>query len=136
VFDKDLGKWVNKAPGAAAAVPTSSATPPPPRSSGTPARLASGIMGPPTSAPPTGGLMPSAPIGVAGGAPPMGRVASMANLGGQGEGSLSRPPSRPASSMSNVSDIDDLLGPAAPRRGGAKKGARKGRYVDVMANQK
>jgi hypothetical protein len=38
--------------------------------------------------------------------------------------------------MSTASDIDDLLGPAAPRKAGAKKaGARKGRYVDVMANK-
>jgi COPII coat assembly protein SEC16 len=46
-----------------------------------------------------------------------------------------KPPSRPATSMSNASDLDDLLGPAAPRKAGAKK-ARKGRYVDVMANAK
>jgi hypothetical protein len=39
--------------------------------------------------------------------------------------------------MSNASDIDDLLGPAAPRAAGGKKkpAARKGRYVDIMANK-
>jgi hypothetical protein len=39
--------------------------------------------------------------------------------------------------MSNASDIDDLLGPATgvSRKAGAKKGARKGRYVDVMAQK-
>jgi COPII coat assembly protein SEC16 len=43
------------------------------------------------------------------------------------------PPSRPATSMSNMSDIDDLLGPPAPRSRGGAKTKKKGRYVDVMA---
>lgn len=45
------------------------------------------------------------------------------------------PPTRPATSMSNASSIDDLLGPAgAARKGGTIKKAKKGRgYVDVMA---
>lgn len=62
--------------------------------------------------------------------PPMARSASAASLGGP----PSAPPSRPATSMSNASSIDDLIGAATPRkgpRGGKKKGG--GRYVDVMA---
>lgn len=43
--------------------------------------------------------------------------------------------SRPASSMGNASDADDIMGNLAPRARG-KKAPRKGRYVDVMANQK
>jgi hypothetical protein len=36
--------------------------------------------------------------------------------------------------MSNGSSIDDLIGPAAGRKPGAKGGKKaKGRYVDVMA---
>lgn len=48
-------------------------------------------------------------------------------------GLTSAPPSRPATSMSNASSIDDLLGAAAPRKGGAKSKKKGGRYVDVMA---
>ncbi|KAI9885474.1 MAG: mRNA-capping enzyme subunit beta [Watsoniomyces obsoletus] len=45
----------------------------------------------------------------------------------------SLPPSRSATSVSNASSIDDLLGPATARKGGTMKKAKKGRYVDVMA---
>ncbi|KAF4943300.1 hypothetical protein FGADI_13507, partial [Fusarium gaditjirri] len=45
----------------------------------------------------------------------------------------SAPPSRPTTSMSNASSIDDLLS-VAPRKASDKKKPRKGgRYVDVMA---
>ena len=165
VFDPNLGKWVNKAAGAAAA-PAPAATPPPPRSTPpvstanggpiglglgagggapppprTPASVAS-LPGPTKTPPmPALGLAPSL-------APSMGRSASMPQTsagmssaaasmtGGPGSGPPSRPPSRPATSLSNASDIDDLLGPAAPRSraaGGSTRGKRKGRYVDVMA---
>jgi COPII coat assembly protein SEC16 len=46
---------------------------------------------------------------------------------------LSGPPSRPGTSMSNASSIDDLLGAPAARKGGAKKGKKGRGYVDVMA---
>lgn len=77
-----------------------------------------------------------------GGAPPMARTASaMSNVStGSGDGGPSSlmppsgPPSRPATSLSNASSIDDLLGAAGPRKpGAAKKGRKGGRYVDVMA---
>jgi hypothetical protein len=43
------------------------------------------------------------------------------------------PTSRPPTSLSNSSSIDDLLGAAGPRKaGGAKKAKRGARYVDVM----
>ncbi|KAI9762832.1 MAG: vesicle coat component [Chaenotheca gracillima] len=51
-------------------------------------------------------------------------------------GSSSGPPSRPSTSMSNASSIDDLLGPPGATRkpGGSVKKSKKGRgYVDVMA---
>ncbi|CCF32995.1 hypothetical protein CH063_05266 [Colletotrichum higginsianum] len=48
-------------------------------------------------------------------------------------GPLAGPPSRPATSMSNASSIDDLISAAGPRKPGAKKAKKGGRYVDVMA---
>jgi hypothetical protein len=149
VFDPDLGKWINKAAGAAPAAPAPAATPPPPRatppvsSNGGPIGLGLGAPPPPptpasvaslpgaTKTPPTPSLGP---------APSMGRSVSMpqtvAALSSAGSGPPSRPPSRPTTSLSNASDIDDLLGPPAPRSraaGGSTRGKRKGRYVDVMA---
>ena len=47
------------------------------------------------------------------------------------------PPSRPSTSMSNASSIDDLLGPVTggSRKGTARK-AKKGRgYIDVMGEK-
>jgi len=38
--------------------------------------------------------------------------------------------------MSNVSSIDDLLGPAMARKGGTAKKAKRGRgYIDVMGEK-
>lgn len=52
-------------------------------------------------------------------------------------GAGSAPPSRPSTGvLGNKSTIDDLLGPAVPRKrgeGGKKK--RAGRYIDVMADK-
>ncbi|KAJ3572428.1 hypothetical protein NPX13_g5057 [Xylaria arbuscula] len=59
-----------------------------------------------------------------GGAPLMARSVS-----GQSNASL---PPRPATSLSNASSIEDLLGAAGPRKG-PKKTRKSGRYVDVMA---
>lgn len=147
VYDPDQKRWVNKAAGAEAQTPVA-ATPPPPRamprsasampppsgtppSSGTPPPPgSSGLVPPPNprtvSLPPPSSGSPTVPGSAT---PPMMRTASTASIGPP-----SAPPSRPATSMSNASSIDDLLGAAAPRKGGAR-GKKKGggRYVDVMA---
>ncbi|KAK7954355.1 COPII coat assembly protein SEC16 [Apiospora saccharicola] len=156
VYDPDAKRWVNKKAGAEN-TPAKSATPPPPRSAsrnGTPPPPGGGLappMGRGTPPPPGGPPMRSVsglkqqmssdslhiPGPAMGGAPPMGRsVSNMSNMSAvsnaSGEGLTMAPPSRPATSLSNASSIDDLLGAAGPRKAGAKK-ARKGRYVDVMA---
>lgn len=138
VYDPDLKRWINKAPGAEN-VEAPKPTPPPPRA--TP-RPATATPPPPASATapgsPAGSALP--PSGSTGSlAPPMGRSASNPpSIGPPGVGPPSAgastpagPPSRPGTSMSNASSIDDLLGPPGPRKAGKK--ARKGRYVDVMA---
>lgn len=144
-YDPDLKKWVNKKGGATPEASTP--TPPPPRA-GPPGRSAgpSGMGGPPitsSSGPPSrvasaSGGPPSGPPS-RGGTPGLGGAPAMSPPGGVASavppGLASGPPSRPATSMSNASSIDDLLGAPAPRKGaaGAKKGKRGGRYVDVMA---
>lgn len=62
-------------------------------------------------------------------------VGSLPEAGASGAslGPPSAPPSRPATSMSNASSIDDLIGAPQARKGGTiRKGKKKG-YVDVMA---
>ncbi|KAI9843022.1 MAG: vesicle coat component [Sclerophora amabilis] len=87
---------------------------------------------PPSGPPSTIGTPANAdsPIALGGdGFPPM-------PLKGAPGGINSGPPSRPPTSMSNASSIDDLLGPPGTARKGAGtvKKAKKGRgYVDVMA---
>ncbi|CEJ89875.1 hypothetical protein VHEMI05696 [[Torrubiella] hemipterigena] len=132
VYDPELKRWINKAPGAEN-VEAPKATPPPPRAAprstaGTPppgipasaslqsTRSVSNPLDAPPLAPPGGGL-------------PMARSAS--NMSAPGPPMA--PPSRPGTSMSNASSIDDLLGAPGPRKAGAKKGRKAGRYVDVMA---
>ncbi|KAH6686250.1 COPII coat assembly protein SEC16 [Plectosphaerella plurivora] len=147
VYDPDLKRWVNKKGGADQAQ-AKTATPPPPRSNaGTPPPPGAQPGGPPGGPlrPPTGPPMARAPSqeslgippmpGMPGSAPAMARSASTQSLGAPpGPGAPpSRPPSRPATSMSNASSIDDLIGAAGPRKAGAKKPKRGGRYVDVMA---
>lgn len=69
-------------------------------------------------------------LGLSAPPPLMARSVSNPSLGGPAVA----PPSRPTTSMSNASSIDDLIGAAAPRRPGEKKKPRKsGRYIDVMA---
>lgn len=167
VFDKELGKWINKKAGASgqASTPVAAATPPPPRMAPRPASgsglgvgTANGGLGvPPTSVPSSlAGPPPVAGMRAASVPPPMmTRQDSQASSTGSGPpplahagssgppsaigavgGPSSGPPSRPATSMSNASDLDDLLGAPAGRKVGKKGGQRKGRYVDVMANQK
>ncbi|KIW96981.1 uncharacterized protein Z519_02372 [Cladophialophora bantiana CBS 173.52] len=157
-FDKELGKWVNPDNPDAA---KKTATPPPPRMGGTPAPpMSSG--GPPRppmgSAPPTS--HPSIPgLGIGPPSAPPSRAATPADgagvsarpspqIGVSGPPSATStppighpttpglaPPPRPATAMSNASSIDDLIGPATGRKSTkpGKKGAKAGRYVDVMA---
>jgi len=152
VFDKELGKWVNKKAGTGSATPTA-ATPPPPRASLRPQSASGAPNGaPPTSAPGSAllhsgaGAPPSMTSRVSSVPPPMmTRSDSQASSGsapapsaGVSKPPLSGPPPRPATSMGDANDLDDLLGvpTGAPRKGGKKGTQRKGRYVDIMANQK
>ncbi|KAI0471881.1 Sec23-binding domain of Sec16-domain-containing protein [Xylariaceae sp. FL0804] len=153
VYDPDLKRWINKKPGAENA-PAKTATPPPPRANGrTPpppgATSAPPPPPPPSAGPPSGQPSPRPPglskafsqdtlgAAAAGGAllPPMARSFSSASApGGPMTMPGSAPPSRPGTSLSNASSIDDLLSSAAagPRKAG-KKPRKSGRYVDVMA---
>ncbi|KAH6611335.1 copii coat assembly sec16 [Trichoderma cornu-damae] len=140
VYDPELKRWVNKKPGAEQ-VEAKAATPPPPKAgprsvSGTPplrqftpppAQGRSSV--PPSSsfgtlAPPA--VLNRAPSQESLGAPPMLRSMS-------GASTDSKPSSRPTTSMSNASSIDDLLSASGPRKPGQKKARKAGRYVDVMA---
>ncbi|KAE9981927.1 hypothetical protein BLS_006839 [Venturia inaequalis] len=152
VYDENLKKWVNKKGGAAATTPTA-ATPPPPKASGPPSRPSSTFGVPPArpgsgtfAPPPPGAMLPPTSTPIAVGSTPPGSSGGMSVSGGLGttpplsrsSSGMMPPPaavSRPASSMSNASDADDIMGSLAPRARG-KKAPRKGRYVDVMANQK
>ncbi|KFH46960.1 COPII coat assembly protein-like protein [Hapsidospora chrysogenum ATCC 11550] len=145
VYDPELKRWVNKKPGAENAEPKAAAPPPPratrsvsgtpPPPTGTPPPMRSSSQGPPPrSIPPSGSapqLRKPAPQDVMGApeAPFMSRSVSNNSAAG---GPPSAPSSRPGTSMSNASSIDDLLGAPGPRKG-AKKPRKSGRYVDVMA---
>ncbi|XXH00593.1 hypothetical protein Hte_006941 [Hypoxylon texense] len=148
VYDPELKRWVNKKPGAEN-TPAKTATPPPPRAAsrtGTPPPPGGPTSAPPggLSAPPAGPprLTPSPALlnkavsheslHVPSGAPIMMRSVSNQSTSSAPGGPPSAPLSRPATSLSNASSIDDLLGAAGPRKGG-KKARKSGRYVDVMA---
>ncbi|KAI1745845.1 Sec23-binding domain of Sec16-domain-containing protein [Xylaria scruposa] len=138
VYDPDLKRWVNKKPGAEN-TPAKAATPPPPRAASTPPTTTS--ASPMTIPPPSRPTPPpmtlknaisTESLNAPGGAPLMARsVSNQSNASAPG-GAPSAPPSRPATSLSNASSIDDLLGAAGPRKG-PKKARKAGRYVDVMA---
>ncbi|OLN84983.1 COPII coat assembly protein sec16 [Colletotrichum chlorophyti] len=144
VYDPDLKRWVNKKaraeatqaktatpPPPKAGPPSSTGTPPPPRTMTPPMGRASA----PPGGPPGPGLAKAASqesLGVPLGSRPPGMIRSVSNTSAAG-GPPSGPPSRPATSMSNASSIDDLLSAAGPRKPGAKKAKKGGRYVDVMA---
>ncbi|XWX00149.1 hypothetical protein V2A60_008168 [Cordyceps javanica] len=141
VYDPDLKRWINKKAGAEQ-TEAPKAAPPPPRG-GTP-RSVSGTP-PPAAGPPAGSLARSAstsnlkagtmppPSGLGISVPPpMMRSDSTASAGGAPT-PPSGPPSRPATSISNASSIDDLLGAAGSRKVSGKKPRKSGRYVDVMA---
>ncbi|RCI07672.1 hypothetical protein L249_5753 [Ophiocordyceps polyrhachis-furcata BCC 54312] len=124
VYDPDLKRWINKKPGAEN-VEVKKATPPPPRAAPRPAATPP----PPLSGPPRAGLALQENLGLA----PPSALSRSASNSDMAAGPLSRPPSRPTTSMSNASSIDDLLSAAAPRKGTQKKARKSGRYVDVMA---
>ncbi|KAG5971223.1 hypothetical protein E4U58_000139 [Claviceps cyperi] len=159
VYDPDLGRWINKKPGAEN-VEAKKATPPPPRAGisrsvgGTPPPPPSITNTPPPAADgpslrPVGAMLP--PRSTAGtlttaqsmdniharsGPGSLARsVSTSAVLYGEGSPPVSAPPSRPSTSMSmnNATSIDDLLGVPGPRKAGPKKPRKSGRYVDVMA---
>lgn len=170
VYDPELKRWINKKGGDTAPTPTATPPPPragPPRTASSASlgptsnpRPGSAAGPPPSpqkrlpsqravsessplgqsdgSAPPTlgAGFSPDPTNGQFAPPPLMARTASnSSSIGG-----VSGPPSRPGTGMSNASSIDDLLGPAMPRKGGKAvggvKGKKKGRgYVDVMGDK-
>lgn len=153
VYDPELKKWVNKKGGATET--KTAATPPPPRSSPAGSRSASGSaappMGPPSGPmrPPTSNPEPQRSSSMPPGMALPGSRASTPGLHDMGSdvegppkppalarpsfGAASGPPSRPGTSMSNASSIDDLLGAPQARKGPGAKKKKGGRYVDVMA---
>jgi hypothetical protein len=160
-YDPDLKRWVNKKGGDT--TPTPTATLPPPKATGPPRTASGPPTSGPTSAPRTGppqravsemtsGLSHSEragtpPIPTASGSlAPLMMARSVSNGSVSGgppapgsSGPPSAPPSRPGTSMSNASSIDDLLGPPTTRKGAkgaAAKAKKKGRgYVDVMGDK-
>ncbi|KKK17150.1 hypothetical protein AOCH_003160 [Aspergillus ochraceoroseus] len=149
-YDNELKKWVNKKDPNSAT--QARATPPPPKGLAPPSRSASGSTAPPpapslggpNSRPPSSAGAPpplsASPVPSSLGLPPptLGRSVSTgavsAGAMNSRPGSSSGPPPRPATSLSNASSIDDLLGAPQARKGNAARGRKKGRgYVDVMA---
>lgn len=145
VYDPELKRWINKKAGAENTEAKKSTPPPPkgpPRSSNSsPAPHMPSTPPPPpmggigrASAPPPGPpetvVTPPQSAGLDGLSVPPPMARSVSN---QSVGPPSGPPSRPATSMSNASSIDDLLSTAAPRKPGQKKARKSARYVDVMA---
>ncbi|PGH12755.1 hypothetical protein AJ80_06579 [Polytolypa hystricis UAMH7299] len=151
-YDKDLKRWVNKKDPNSANV-TAHSTPPPPKRSAPPSRSASAGMGPPPLGPPDLLSANSAPM-----LPPTSALAnSPLRADGTPSPSLSpsllgppsaspgliprsvsagnmAPPSRPGTSLSNASSIDDLLGAPQARKPSTVKARKKGRgYIDLMA---
>ena len=152
-FDEQLKKWVNKKGG----LPEAAAAPAPPPPKGPPSRTVSAAGGPPLG---TGNVPPVPPIprGLGAGTPPNRAVSGPALSSGLGSSQPSRtsspavnplsagdetatssgppsaPPSRPTTSQSGASNIDDLIGLPQARKGGTVRKGKKGRgYVDVMA---
>lgn len=152
VYDPEQKRWINKKAGAEQ-TPAPSATPPPPRAG--PPRSVSGPpganftsaprppSGPPQRAASGSSDMDGTSLEISGSAPlpatseGLGAPPAMIRSASNGSvGPPTGPPSRPGTSMSNASSIDDLLGPpsAGGRKAGAKK-AKKNRYVDVMGDK-
>lgn len=146
-FDPETKKWVNKKGGDAA--PASSGPAPPPPRAGPPMGISKppsassspglGALPPRTSSagmPPGAALPQSSAPGTSASSlmPTPGSASRVGTPAGDGGPPGTGIPSRPPTSMSNASSIDDLIGaPAARKPGGGKKGKKGGRYVDVMA---
>ncbi|RFU81590.1 copii coat assembly sec16 [Trichoderma arundinaceum] len=140
VYDPELKRWINKKPGAEQ-VEAKAATPPPPKAgprsvSGTPPLRQ--FTPPPaqgrSSVPPSSSFGTLAPPAVLNRAPSQESLSAPPMLRSMsGASTDSKPSSRPTTSMSNASSIDDLLSASGPRKPGQKKARKAGRYVDVMA---
>jgi hypothetical protein len=144
-YDPDLKKWVNKKASPEEQTASAGPTPPPPKGpappgmGGPPPRGPSPLAGPPMGSSPTS--HPTPPLGPSGSAlpaPPSGPASRMASPASDAPAGITpglAPPSRPStgmSSVSNASDIDDLL-PTEGRRGGTMRRKKARGYVDVMA---
>ncbi|KAL6705408.1 vesicle coat component [Coniothyrium glycines] len=144
VYDPELKKWVSKK-GGTTDTGRPVATPPPPRS-GPPAgagRSASGGAAPTSHPGPQRSSSMPPPMALPGSRASTPGISSDVPSDGEGPkppilarpsfGAASGPPSRPSTSMSNASSIDDLLGAPQARKGAGAKKKKGGRYVDVMA---
>ncbi|KAI1008048.1 COPII coat assembly protein [Podosphaera aphanis] len=122
VYDPELKRWINKKDNQGQAEKKSS-MPPPPKGLGPPRPRNSSALTPAPSSTPTTAVDPVAvntPLVMA-------RTASNSSI---------LPPSRPSTSMSNASSIDDLLGPPTIGRKVGARAKKKGRgYVDVMGDK-
>lgn len=153
-YDTELKKWVNKKDPNSAT--TATPPPPPPKRMGPPStssNIPPAASTPPMASSASTGSRPSssgappfisgspAPPSTLGVPPPLPRsistgvAAPTPSAASSAPGpALGPPPPRPATSLSNASSIDDLLGAPTARKGGAGgRGKKKGRYVDVMA---
>jgi hypothetical protein len=95
---------------------------------------------PPPSTTPSSGVGHPPPMGRASSMPPPAVGSGPPTPASGTPGLAAKPPSRPATSMSNASDLDDILGLAGqgpPRSRAARQAAakKKGRYVDVMRKE-
>lgn len=151
-YDPELKRWVNKnadpkdneakkaTPPPPKGIPrsvSSSPAPPmgmPPTSNPDAGRASAPPAGPPRSTmtpppPPAATLAPSASESSLTAPPSLAPPAMMRSVSNTSTASA---PSRPTTSLSNSSSIDDLLAAAGPRKAGAKKPRKSARYVDVM----
>lgn len=134
-YDKELKRWVNKKdPGSST---LAHSTPPPPKGPAPQARSDSPGAppmgsGPESRAPSAMGNRPplsASPAPPSSSAPPL----AAGNVPRSISSTPGIPPPRPATSLSNATSIDDLLGEPQARKGGSVRAKKKGRYVDIMA---
>lgn len=88
------------------------------------------------TAPSIPGSGPPSRVNTPSGTPPALTNPAVSALNGAGAGTMA-PPSRPGTSLSTASSIDDLMGappgPGARKGGTVKKGKKKREVVDVLA---